>query len=264
MSGFPPVHGGSRITDGWAWVEAACSMLGRDEREAVLGDLIEADEGVWSALFAVLGLVLRREGAVWKTWRPWVASFALSVPGSFLLMGASLSVSRALQNIFASSHGLVVSASGSAWLSAIPQVLLLAGWSWTGGFAVGSLSRRTLWVSAASCLIPCMYCLSRFRIESLSSSCLLLFLLPSVWGASNGLRIGRISRATAILLAIAVTLLTVPTLHIRGEPWWNPHRWLTALTLTWPSWYLAATSVKTRKEPNMRNHERWTDREEPQ
>jgi hypothetical protein len=250
------------MTGGWAWVNAASRMLGRDEREAVLGDLIEAGEGVWSALFAVLGLVLRREGEVWKTWRPWVAAFALSVPGSFLLMGASVSVSRALQNVFASSHELVGSASGSPWPSAIPQVLLLAGWSWTGGFVVGSLSRRTLWVSAAACLIPCMFCLSRFRMESLSSSCLFLFLLPSVWGASKGFRIGRINRASAILLAIAVTLLTVPTLHSHSESWWNPPRWLIALTLTWPSWYLAATSTKTREEPNTRNHERWTDREE--
>lgn len=243
-------------------MEAASRMLRRDEREAVLGDLIESGEEARDALFAVLGLVLRREAAVWKTWHPWVAAFALSVPCSFLLMGASVSVSRAFQNIFTSTPGLVGNSSSSPWLSAVPQVLLLAGWSWTAGFVVGSLSRRTLWVSAASCLIPCVFCLSRFRIESLSPSCLLLFLLPAVWGANKGLRIGRVKRASAILLAVAVTLLMIPTLHIHGEPWWNPPRWLTALTLTWPAWYLAATSTKTRQKPDTRNHERWTGRGE--
>lgn len=76
-------------------------MLGRDEREAVLGDLFEAGEGSWQAMVAVIGLVLRREAEVWKIWRPWVAAFGLSVPCSFLLMGASLSVSSALQYILA-------------------------------------------------------------------------------------------------------------------------------------------------------------------
>ena len=237
-------------------------MLGRDEREAVLGDLIEADEGAWAAMLAVLGLVLRREAELWKIWRPWIAAVGLSVPRSFLLMGASLSVSRAVLNIFAPSHGLV--AHPTAWLSAIPQVLLLMGWSWTGGFVVGSLSRRTLWVSALSCLLPCIFCISRFRVESLSPCCLLLFLLPAVWGVSAGLRIGEIKRASATLLAAGVTLLTIPTLHIHGEPWWNPPRWLIALILTWPAWYLVAMSTKTSRKPDTRRHERWTDGEETQ
>lgn len=245
----------TRVTAGWAWVEAASSMLGRDEREAVLGDLIEAGEGARQAMLAVLGLVLRREAQVWKIWRPWIAAFALSVPCSFLLMGASLAVSRALQNIFATSHGLVGQPSVSPWLSAIPQALLLVGWSWTGGFAVASISRRTFWVSTVSCLVPCVFCLSRFQVESLSPPCLLLFLVPAVWGARDGLRVGEIKRASAILLAVAVSLLTIPTLHIHGEPWWNPPRWLIALTLTWPAWYLAATS-------ETRRHEQWKDGEE--
>jgi hypothetical protein len=244
----------TRLTGSWAWVEAASRMLGRDEREVVLGDLIEAGEGAWPAMLAVLGLVLRREAQVWKFRRPWIAAFGLSVPCSFLLMGASLSVSRGLQNAYVSGHG--------TWASVVPQALLLVGWSWTGGFVVGSVSRRTLWVSAVSCLVPCMFCLSRFRIESLSPACLLLFLVPAIWGASDGVRIGRIKQVSAILLALAVTLLTVPTLHIHGEPWWNPPRWLIALTLTWPAWFLAAISAKTPRNLGTGNHEPWAGGEE--
>ena len=169
-------------------------MLRRDEREAVLGDLIESGEEVWAALFAVLGLVLRRETAVWKTWHPWVAAFALSVPCSFLLMGLSVSVSRALQNIFTWSPGLGNS-SGSPWLSAIPQVLLLAGWSWTGGFVVGSLSRRTLWVSAA-CVFDSLYflsCLAFGLSRCPHFACLSFFCRPCGEQTRDG-RIGRIKR----------------------------------------------------------------------
>jgi hypothetical protein len=35
---------------GWSFVEAAARLLARDEREAVLGDLAEADESAWQGL----------------------------------------------------------------------------------------------------------------------------------------------------------------------------------------------------------------------
>jgi len=78
---------------GWSFVEAAARLLARDEREAVLGDLLEADENALHGLFGVLSLVFRREAALWKTWRPWLAGFGVALPSSFLLMGFSLSVS---------------------------------------------------------------------------------------------------------------------------------------------------------------------------
>ena len=218
-------------------------MLGRDEREAVLGDLIEAGDGAWSAMIAVLGLVVRREAGAWKSWRPWVAVFGLSVPCSFLLMGASVSVCQAFQHILAAGgHPL-----GSSWLAIVPQALLLVGCSWTGGFVVGSLSRRTLWFSTLSCLLPCLFCISRFHIESLSPLCLLIFLLPGMRGASDALRIGHMKSGSAMLLAHAMTLLAVTTLHHHGEPWWNPPRYMSAFALLWPAWYMVAISTKTER-----------------
>lgn len=249
MSDSELIPGETRISWGWAWVEAAARMLGRDEREAVLGDLIEAGDGTWQALLAVLGLVLRREVALWRIGRPWIAAFGLSLPFSFLLMGTSLALCHALQGIIASSHGLVGNAP-SLWIFAIGQALLLVGWSWTGGFVASFISRRTLWVSTLCCLLPCLFCLIRFRVESLSAYCLFVFLLPAVRGASDGLRITRIKRTPALLLAAAVTLLAVVALHVRGEPWWKPPRTVIAMTLTWPAWYLAVISAKTRQKPD--------------
>src|ERR1700724_1913055 len=78
---------------GGSLVEAAARLLERDERQAVLGDLVEASESTWQGLLGVLGLVFRREAFLWKSWRPWLAGFGVALPSSSLLMGASLSVS---------------------------------------------------------------------------------------------------------------------------------------------------------------------------
>src|SRR5277367_1555281 len=82
---------------GWSLLEAAAQLLERDDREAVLGDFAEANEEAWRGMAGILGLVLRRHLTLWKSWRPWLAGFGLALPSSFLLIGASLSVSRTYQ-----------------------------------------------------------------------------------------------------------------------------------------------------------------------
>jgi hypothetical protein len=230
---------------GWSLVEAAARLLARDEREAVLGDLVEARESTWSGLFGVLGLVFRREAAQWKSWRPWLAGFGVALPSSFQLMGASVSVSwsyltlRCPELLQKSSLTL-----GSGSLVLLCHALLLIGWSWTGGFVVGSLSRRTLWASTLLCYSPCLFCLSRFRVESLSRFCLLLFLLPAIWGVRQGLRISRMKLSSAILLAVAITVMMLPAWTSAGQHWWSPPRWTLNWALCWPAWYLVATAKR--------------------
>jgi len=86
------VKRGSAMTAWWV-VDIVSRLLEPDEREAVRGDLTESGARGGQALRDVLGLVVRRQAALWSDWRPW-----------------------------------------------------LTGWSWTSGFVLGSLSRRTLWV----------------------------------------------------------------------------------------------------------------------
>jgi hypothetical protein len=50
-------------------LEAVARLLAREEREVVLGDLVEARETAWRALLGVLGLVAQREVGLWKGWR---------------------------------------------------------------------------------------------------------------------------------------------------------------------------------------------------
>jgi hypothetical protein len=205
-------------------------LLEPNEREVVLGDLEEGGESARQSIFAILGLVVRREAALWMNWRPWLAAFGLALPFSFLLMGFSLSVSRAYQQ-YAGVH------VGPGFALLLCNVLLLAGWAWTGGFVVGAISRRTLWVSAALSFAPCLFCLERFRVESLSRLCLLLFLPAALWGARRGLQLVYIKRSSAIALAVGVTALTIPL-------WSSSGLWLPNWALSWPAWYLVATARK--------------------
>ena len=91
---------------GWVWVELAARPLQRNEREAVLGDLQERDESTWSALLSVLGLVIRREAQLWKSWKPWVAAFGLTLPSSFMLMSLSLTFAECLPLLSSDALGV--------------------------------------------------------------------------------------------------------------------------------------------------------------
>jgi hypothetical protein len=156
-------------------------------------------------------------------------------------MGASLTVSWSYQRLLCPE--LLAKAAltpRSGFLLLLCQALVLSGWSWTGGFVVGTVSRRTLWASTVLCYAPCLFCLTRFRVDSLSRFCLLLFLLPAIWGVRQGLRISMIKLSWAIVLALAVTVLMIPG-------WSGDHRhgWTLNWALSLPAWYLVATSWKS-------------------
>jgi hypothetical protein len=234
---------------GWPYVEAAARLLARDERDAVLGDLEESGETSWRSLCGVLGLACRREATQWKSWRPWLAAFGVAFPSSLLLMGISLSVTwsyltlRCPELLEKSSLTL-----GSGTLMLLCKALLLVGCSWTGGFVVGSLSRRTLWASTLLCYSPCLFCLARFRVESLSRFCLLLFLVPAIWGVRQGLRTSRLKLSWAIAMAITVTALMLPAWSSGAQHGWASPRWTLNWVLVWPAWYLVVTSWRFRTE----------------
>lgn len=233
-------------TSGCRLVEISSRLLKPDEREVVLGDLAEASCDSWQALRDVLSLVIRRELALWKNWRPWLAAFGLALPSTFLLMGVSLSVSHAYQQFIGptllNATGLRV---GPGFTLLLCNVLLLTAWSWTSGFVIGSVSRRTVWISAILSFVPCLFCLERFRVESLSRFCLLLFLIPAIWGVRRGLRIAQIKPASAVILAAAVTVLTVPAWNSTGP-------WIPNWALSWPAWYLVATARSSARDGNQR------------
>jgi hypothetical protein len=224
----------------WPLVQVATRLLEPDEREAVLGDLLEAGEGGWSGLPGVLGLVVRRQLQLFRNWRPWAASFGLTLPGSLLLMGFSVSIASICECL--AHHKVLIESPGAideAFISLFCRGLLLIGGSWVCGYVVGSVSRKTLWMSIVSCCFPCLFCLERFREPSLSKFCLFLFLLPAVWGVHHALRLTRINLSLAILLAIAITTLTMLPTNSRGV-------WFLNWSLVWPAWYLVVMAGQER------------------
>jgi hypothetical protein len=234
-------------------VELASRLLERQEREVVLGDLAESRERTWEALSNVCGSVIRRQTQLWKSWEPWLAGFGVTLPSSFLLMGVSVSVSWSYQRLLCPN--LLHEASltpGSGLVVLLWQALLLLGWAWSGGFLVGSTSRRTLWASALLCVSRACSALSRFRIGALSRFCLLLFLVPAAWGVVQGLKGLKLRMAPALTVASVVTILMVPVLNAGVHQWWVVPKIRMNWILSLPAWYLVA-SARRSSEIAVRN-----------
>jgi hypothetical protein len=224
-----------------ALLERVSSVLEPAEREAVLGDLEEAGEGPWQALAEMAGLVIRRQAGLWTNWRPWVAAFGVSVPTGFLLIGDSVTLFSGFAALAQAGAAGQLFAAEIEVLSV--QTLLLAGWSWTCGYLVGSLSRRTLWFSIMAYGTPCLFCLSRFHAGTHSRLSLLLFVLPlalGLWQGRRGPGIGR--RFGAAVAAIVTALAIITRVGVTGGVG-SGSIWIYSLIQTWPSWCLAAVTL---------------------
>jgi hypothetical protein len=221
----------------WVSVELASRLLEHDEREAVLGDLLEANQSAGQGLLDVFGLVLRRQAGLWKDFRPWLAGFVVALPSSYLLTYVSVSVSCTFQRLV--NHRVYDKwwPTGQEGFSLLLcHIFLLIAWSWASGYVVGSLSRRTVWVSAALSLFPSVYfCFPAIPLESLSRLCLFLFLLPAILGVHQGMRNARISLRSASFLALTVTVLMI-------SAWSGKALWILNWALILPAWYLVATA----------------------
>ena len=235
MSGQVYMNASGQSRAQWA-LRLATRLLEPPEREVVLGDLAEADTSPLDSLRQVLGLGLRRHASLWLQWRPWVAGPGLAVPASFLLMGVSLTVSDA----FLSEH----TAGNLAKL--LTQMCLLLGWSWTSGFVVGRLSRRTLWASILLALLPCFDCLSKFHTDSFSPVCLLWFLIPAAVGLRQGLRDKGISLPMAIAIVVALLFAMIFAWQGGAFRWWVPPWWLVDAVMSWPAVYLVIEAKSRR------------------
>jgi hypothetical protein len=119
--------------------------------------LTESGASGAGALRDVLGLVVRRQVALWMDWRPWLAIVGVVIPLGLLLSH----VSRWWADSSAIYAWLYVNNWTWAYLDSpgarrdlfrisanffINCVTLIA-WSWTSGFVLGSLSRRTVWIT---------------------------------------------------------------------------------------------------------------------
>ncbi len=219
----------------WPLVELSSKLLGHEEREVVLGDLQETNESAWRAMLDVVGLIFRRQAALWRDPRPWLAGFVVALPCSYLLMVASFSVTCTYQRLV--NHKVLPwhSPTGhEGFPLLLCHIVLLIAWSWSAGYVVGSVSRRTLWVSAVLSALP----FGSVLCMPVSSPCFLLFLPPAILGVSRGRRGSRISFRAALILALTMTVLMI-------SAWSNQALWVRNWALVCPAWYLAAAAWRS-------------------
>jgi hypothetical protein len=216
----------------WSLVEYTSRLLERDEREVVLGDLLESNESSWLAFLDVLGLIFRRQIGLWANSRPWVSSLGIAFPASYLLSNVSISVSCTYARLFAHKifpdHYAPTGHEGFGLF--LCHVFLLLTWSWISGYLVGSLSRPTVWVSGILCAGVCIFNWNCFPFD-FSRATVFLFLVPAMLGVYHGFRRVRVSAGGAVLLAAAVVVLMCTA-------WSANALWIVNWILLWPVWLL--------------------------
>lgn len=225
----------------WSLVEFAARPLDRDEREAVLGDSIETGESASRALLGILGLVLRRQALLWKSWRPWLSVFIIGVPCTVLLMAVSMSVTCTFDRLmgFKMSHWAPTGHEGLGLL--LCHIFLLIACSWATGFTLGSLSPRTLWLNASlGAFLTFFFARHLLDLAVVSRFAPFLFLLPIIWGIRQGLRTVRLRPAHAFLFSAAIAALML-------SAWINSAWWIYNWLLLCPALYLVATARRSNQ-----------------
>lgn len=225
----------------WSLVEFAARPLDRDEREAVLGDSLESEESASRALTGILGLVLRRQALLWKSWRPWLSVFVFGVPCTVLLMAVSMSVTCTVERLmgFKMSHLAPTGHEGFALL--LCHTFLLIACSWATGFTLGSLSPRTLWMNASLGAFLAFFCACHLLYTTVVSRFApFLFLLPIIWGVRHGVRTARLRQNHAFLFSATIAVLML-------SAWINSALWIYNWLLLCPALYLLASARRPNR-----------------
>ena len=221
---------------GWPLLEFASRLLASDEREAVLGDLFEAEETAWQALLEILGLFLRRQVFLWRRWEPWLTGFGSALPCGYLLPHVSVSISCTYARLAMHKvYGAHYPTGHEGYALLLCHIFLMIAWSWTAGYVIGAVSRRTVVVSTALSMVPCATLLGGCYFPALSARWMFLFVVPAIWGVHHGWRKARVPFYAACVLASTVTAVMLVA-------WESNALWIYNWVLLWPAWYLVATA----------------------
>ncbi|MGC2658194.1 MAG: hypothetical protein WA324_09595 [Bryobacteraceae bacterium] len=270
----------------WQLAKLALHLVEPAERIAVEGDLKEAGANGLAALRDVLGLVVRRQAALWQNWRPWLALIgvagltAVFLSESLVHLGVDAGLRLDTYLRYGVRYETGVTARNDLVFLAITTLALLA-WSWTGALALAALSGRAVWIT-----LPLFYlvAMDSYRAHLMVAGAVtvkpgvpvallalgwllplsplaLLFVLAAVAGARRGSRHALAPRSSAVL-ASSVAALTVLVFWTGGwyeaaaETWsggvWHPNPWSTRLLpllmMSWPTAYILATSWQRRNQ----------------
>jgi hypothetical protein len=203
-----------------------------EERAVVEGDLAELNVPQSRAIAELLGLVARRQVAAWLEWRPWAAllmalplGMMLSLISRYWARGTAIYAWLYLENwtpAYLASPGARGDLLHAITALAL-ECLALVGWAWTIGLAVGSVSRRTLYVTSAAFAAIVF-------VGTVGSTTI------SVRNPANAVVFSRALYREGLPLAFRVALVLIPAFHGMSRPSRQP-----ALTLTRAA--ILATSV---------------------
>jgi|ERR1700679_76180 len=220
-------------------------LLAAADREVVLGDIVESGETGPEALIDVLGLVMRRQAALYSDLSTWLVLGGFVAPFAFLL---SL-VSRRTSDLSAIYCWMYVNnwdwklLSYPGFWAAItdwaPYILLsyvaLSCWSWTVGFLVGSFSRRAFLLNGAHLCLALLlgtllrapltldhvltlgsgrefyvnapvFALAFYRVAFPEIVQLCFVIVPALYGMTRSQRQSGTSRSFRLFLTLALTL----------------------------------------------------------
>jgi len=278
--------------NGSVLADLASTLLEPHERDVVRGDLAECGVNGWRACLEVLGLVARRQAALWADWRPWLALVGVVLPIGVLLSHASRS--------WADSTALDISLYVRLWEWSYLQypgwrhelfwsfesialsAAALSVWSWTCGYMLASVSRRTVWVTAiVLALVVFLATLGTSTVARITHDKFAghfygvvlprLFraafvMLPVLWGIYS--RRKGVIRPTMLFAgaALVITLTVLKSPGLENSLVWGrglyghagPDRtfgtsddprplWPVALVMLWPTAYILATAMPNRQ-----------------
>ena len=221
----------------WRMVDRLSEMLEPAERIIAMGDLVESGHSGIQAIAEITGLIVRRQGELWKNWRPWLALFGVSgVAGSFLSAIAISFGSVLNMQLRTYWHYGVHYGDGR---TPDQDVLFLSGlfiaiclWAWSSGFVLRLLSRRAVWITGT---LFCMMVFQAFPEYMVLSGHLIrrgpvsvfvpflvplnaVFLIPVWLGIRQGKRGELPGAKIATMIAAAVFALSVMLAHIPMNP----------------------------------------------
>lgn len=217
---------------GWKLVELVSLLLEPGERTTVCGDLVESGETWGQALVGVLGLVTRRQLALWQKWQPWLALLGVAGLSGYFLSGllreldSGLIIQTRTYLHYGVHYEMGVSATQDMIFLACALLALLV-WSWTSGVVLGSLSGRSLWLTGilfyavVVVLSPLVVtftlghssqAMSKYRLPlalllliqfAPMSPAKLCFLTTAAWGVMCGVHRPRLTAGQVLVLAAA-------------------------------------------------------------
>ncbi|MFN0168214.1 MAG: hypothetical protein ACKV22_17455 [Bryobacteraceae bacterium] len=185
------------------------AALDPEERVSALGDLAESGASAGRVLMEMAGLVARRQVALWKSWRPWVALAGL-LPIYLALTSVAPSVAQ-----FLSRYPWTGDSIPKWAIQTVAAITLTVLYSGVTGFVLASLSRRAVYVNGAVFAIVGFITVLRQPIPHADQTAIamtfvlqaLLFFLPFFWGVWYGVRNRKPGWNSTLLLTATVVLM---------------------------------------------------------